>query len=475
MKTTISDVDQRERKARRAASLNRRRFLRGVGTSIALPTLLSLRSGVSPHAKAADKTTTLATATTPTGAPLRTAWVYVPNGAIPDAWQPDGEPGGEYVLNRTMEPLQELCDEFQILRGLACRSADPGRDGGGDHARAGGSFLTAARTRKSTTDIYTGVSIDQVIAEHVGHLTPLRSLELTCDAIRTTGSCDNGYSCAYLYNMSWRSPTTPVTPEAHPRLVFERMFGSAARGATGSTVQERLAQQKSILDFVLEDAKNVSRQINTADKAKLDEYLTSLRDIEQRIEKTASRPELRIDDDFAVPRGVPEDYAEHIRLMFEMLVLAFQSDQTRVATMLLAREGSNRPMPDLGIAEGHHMLSHHNNEEKKLEKVRQIDHWYVQQVARFLRRMKSVEDVDGRSLLDNSMILYGSGISDGNQHLHFDLPLILAGKGGGSLNPGRYTRREETPVANLYLSLADRMGCLGVNAHGDSTGHLEDL
>jgi hypothetical protein len=403
-------------------------------------------------------------------------YVYVPNGAIPANWWPSGGPGTDFTLNKTMEPLADLRDQFQILGGLECRAADPGPDGGGDHARAGGSFLTAARTKKSSTDIQTGVSIDQVVAAHVGHLTPLRSLELTCDSVHTTGSCDNGYSCAYSYNLSWRTATTPVSPETNPRLVFERMFGYSAAGDRQTTLPQRMAQQKSILDFVLDDARAVRRSLNSNDRAKLDEYLTGLRDIEQRIEKSEHRPEPDLaGGGIEVPAGIPDDYGAYIQLMFDMLVLAFQTDQTRVATFMLAHEGSNRPMPFLGIAEGHHNLSHHNDRAEMVEKVAAIDRWYVEQFARFLRKLKNVPDVDGRPLLHNAMVVYGSGISDGNKHWHTNLPILLAGAGGGSLEPGRYVRSDTTPIANLYLSLADRMGCTALPSHGDSTGRLTGI
>jgi hypothetical protein len=414
-------------------------------------------------------------ATTAGGAPLRTAFIYVPNGAIPETWWPAGEPGGAFALSSTLEPLAEMKDHVQVLGGLECRAADPGPDGGGDHARAGGSFLTGMRTRKSQSNLHTGVSIDQVIAGQVGHLTPLRSLELSCDAAHRTGSCDNGYACAYSYNLSWRTPETPVPAEVNPRLVFERMFGFGAAGGGNLTLQQRAAQQKSVLDFVLDDARAVDRSLAAADRAKLDGYLTNLREIERRIEKSESRPKPNLGPGAKVPAGMPDDYQEHVRLMFDMMVLAFQTDQTRVATLMLAYEGSNRPMPFLGIAEGHHELSHHNNKADKVDKVKKIDRWYVQQFAEFLRKLDAVRDVDGHSLLHNSMVLYGSGISDGNKHWHTNLPVLLAGSGGGSLTPGRHVRAKETPITNLYLSLADRMGCRNLKSHGDSTGRLDGI
>lgn len=458
------------------AGLDRRRFLRGLGASIALPALQSLFPAGSRTVAAAPAVERDGppAATTAAGAPLRVAYVYVPNGAIPESWWPDGEPGPTYTLSKTLEPLAGLKDHVQVLGGLECRAADPGPDGGGDHARAGGSFLTGMRTRKSQSNLQTGVSIDQVLASQVGHLTPLPSLELSCDAVHRTGGCDSGYACAYSYNLSWRTPQTPVAPEVHPRLVFERLFGPAADGGK-LTLEQRRAQQKSVLDFVLDDARSVDRLLAAEDRAKLDGYLTSLREVERRIEKAERRPRPKPGAEAAAPGGIPDDYREHVRLMFDMLVLAFQADQTRVATLMLAHEGSNRPMPFLGIAEGHHELSHHSNKADMVAKVQKIDRWYVEQFADFLRKLRAVRDADGRSLLHNSMVLYGSGISDGNKHWHTNLPLLLAGSGGGALTPGRYVRAPGTPVTNLYLGLADRMGCRNLPSHGDSTGRLSGI
>lgn len=455
---------------------SRRRFLRGLGVSIALPLIESLRPALSRKALAhAAESTVGALATTSGGSPLRVAHIYFPNGAIPENWWPAGLPGQDYQLSRTLEPLSELRKHFQILGGLECRAADPGPDGGGDHARAGGSFLTGVRTRKSQSNIQSGISIDQVIAKQVGHLTPLPSLELSCDAVHRTGSCDSGYACAYSYNLSWRSPTSPVAAEVNPRLAFERMFGVGAAGAGKQSLEQRRAQQKSVLDFVIDDARSLDRSLPQDDREKLEGYLNSLREIERRIQSVESRPQPEASANARLPRGIPSDYQEHVRLMFDMLVLAFQTDQTRVATLMLAHEGSNRPMPFLGIAEGHHELSHHNNKPEAIEKVKQIDRWYVEQFAAFLRKLSEVRDADGTSVLHNSMVLYGSGISDGNKHWHTNLPILLAGTGGGTLTPNRYQSFENRPVTNLYLSLADRMGCRDLVSHGDSTGKLSGL
>jgi hypothetical protein len=466
------------REVQRQTNVSRRRFLRGLGVAVAMPAFSSLDSETGRYAALGASPSGPVLAATATGAPLRTAFVYFPNGAIPGAWWPQGDSGSlnqDLTLNRTMEPLADLKDKFQIIGGLECRAADPGNDGGGSHARAGGSYLTGERARKTLTKIRAGVSIDQVIANHVGHLTPFRSIELTCDAVHTTGSCDSGYSCAYSYNLSWRSPHTPVAPESNPRLVFERMFGSGSNRDRKVSTQQRLAQQKSILDFVLEEARSVDRSLSSRDRLILDEYLTGVRDIEQRIEKAEQRPDPELGNRTPLPAGIPADYGAYIELMYDMIVLAFQTDQTRVSTFMLAHEGSNRSMPFLNIAEGHHTLSHHNNREEVIEKVKLIDRWYAQQFAGFLRKLGNVQDIDGNSLLHNSMICYGSGISDGNAHLHSNLPVLLAGAAGGTLRSGCYIRSDSTPIANLYLSMAKRMGCRTVTSHGDSTGQLSQI
>jgi hypothetical protein len=475
MRSSSTHRDPNRQAAQRWLSLSRRRFLRGLGATIALPAMNSLLPMGERSVLAAPNTSEDGSlAATAGGAPLRMATVYVPNGAIPENWWPIDEPSDAYTLNHTMQPLAELKDTFQILGGLECRAADPGADGGGDHARAGGSFLTGVRSKKSQSDVRAGVSIDQVIAEQVGHLTPFRSLELSCESAHLTGGCDSGYACAYSYNLSWKTPTSPITPEANPRHVFERMFGYGSDGNRDSTLDQRRAQQKSILDFVLDDAGKANRSLAREDRAKLEEYLTSLREVERRIAMTESRPAPNLGGGIDVPAGIPDDYSDHVPLMFDMLLLAFQTDQTRIATLMLAHEASNRPMPFLNIAEGHHQLSHHNNNPDAVNKVKTIDHWYVQQFARFLQRMNDVRDLDGQSLLHNSMILYGSGISDGNKHWHTNLPILLAGSGGGTLSPGRYVRSAQTPITNCYLSLADRMGC-SLEAHGDSTGRIAGI
>jgi hypothetical protein len=461
-----------ERAIQRKMNLSRRRFLKGVSACIALPAFESLLRGGS--ALAATQGAAEHLAVTSTGAPLRMGFVYFPNGAIQPNWWPTGE-DKSYELAKTMEPLVPLKDKFQILSGLDQRNATPGPDGAGDHARASGSFLTSVRVKKTAgADIHAGVSIDQVMANHVGHVTRYNSLELSCDAVRKSGNCDSGYSCAYQYNLSWQSPTTPVAPEPNPRLLFERLFGEGSHGQRQQNVKLRRQQQKSILDFVMEDAQGLDAEMGNRDRAKLDEYLTSIRDIEKRIEE-AERFSDTPDPEVDTPNGIPSSYQEYVQIMYDMLLLTFQTDTTRVATFLLANEGSNRPFPDIGIPEGHHDLTHHFNNPEKIEKVAKIDLFYAQQFARFLKKMDETKDVDGNSLLHNSMIVYGSGNADGNRHTHTNLPIILAGGGGGALNPGRFTQFKDVPLCNLYLSMMDRIGGKPLGRFGDSTGSLENI
>ncbi|HEU4593493.1 MAG TPA: DUF1552 domain-containing protein [Steroidobacteraceae bacterium] len=442
----------------RHQSLSRRQVLRGLGACITLPTLLSASPA---FAKAAGKG----------GAPARMAFVYVPNGAIPAAWWPAGDGGADFELSPTLAPLANVRRQIQVISGLTDVSAEPGPDGAGDHARAGGTFLTGVRIKKTAgSDIKAGVSIDQVVASQIGHRTRFASLELTCDVVRKSGECDSGYACAYEYNLAWQSPNQPLAPEHNPQFAFERLFGDGPREARVANLKRREYEQHSILDYVLEDARSLNTRLDGRDRQKLEQYLTSVREIEQRIAiaKTMRVPNPDID----APEGVPASYEEHVALMFDMLHLAFQTDSTRVATLLLAREGSNRPFNDIGISSGHHDLSHHKNTPEIMEKVKLIDRWYVQRLAKFLEKMDATPDVDGRSLLDHSMILYGSGNADGNRHTHVNLPVVLAGGGGGAFQPGRYVKAKEQPITNLFLSMSDAMGTERIESHGDSTGRF---
>jgi hypothetical protein len=458
----------------RAEALSRRRFLRNVGICMALPALESFLPRRAVAATAGERLAGM----TATGAPLRTAFVYFPNGAIPAAWWPTGS-DKNFELNRTLQPLAKVKDKIQVVGGLGDLSAVGGADGGGDHARANGTFLTSVRIAKSGgSNFRAGVSVDQLMAQQVGMLTPFRSLELSCDSIQNAGTCDTGYSCVYQHNLSWSSPTQPMTPEVDPRLLFERLFGAGAPSERQKNLLLRQQQQRSIMDFILDDSRKLQTKISGRDRNKLDEYFTSVRDIEVRIQQAeqsrANRPQPMVE----APGGIPAGTTEYVRLMFDMLHLAFQTDSTRVATFMVGSEGSDRTYPELNIADGHHFLTHHNNKPDFVEKVTQIDVWYATQLGYFLEKMEQTKDIDGKSLLDNSQIVYGSGNADGNRHSHDNLPVILAGGGGGTLNPGRYVQHSAAPISNLYLSMMDRIGgapALIPERFGDSTGRLVNI
>jgi hypothetical protein len=402
-------------------------------------------------------------------APVRMAFVYVPNGVNMADWTPQAD-GSDFELPYILEPLKPHQRDLQVLSGLAHRTADPNGDGAGDHARASASFLTGVQARKTAAvDIRAGVSVDQVAAAKIGKLTRFPSLELSCDKGQQAGACDSGYSCAYQFNIAWKSPTTPLPPEVDPRLVFERLFASADPNESRENRARRKQTQQSILDFVLEDARDLRNRLGTTDRRKLDEYMTSVREIEQRIENAerfaAEHPK------YPKPEGIPADYAQHVRLMLDIMALAFQTDSTRIATFIVAHDGSNRSYPAIGVADGHHDLSHHGGNKEKKEKIARINQFHMQQFAWFLERLKSVREGEG-TLLDNCMIVYGSGISDGDAHAHNDLPVIMAGRGAGTLNPGRHVRYpKDTPMTNLYLSMLERMD-VKEERFGDSTGKL---
>jgi hypothetical protein len=412
-------------------------------------------------------------ATTATGAPLRTAFLFFPNGAIPSAWWPASDKTG-FSLSRSLKPLEGHRDHVQILGGLGHQTAEPGPDGAGDHARGGGTFLTGVRLKKSATDIHAGISIDQALAREFGHLTRFSSLELTCDSSPGGGGCDSGYSCAYQFNLSWSSPTTPKAAEANPRRVFERLFGDGKPGERVKNLDRRLQEDKSVLDFVLEDARTMEKRLAGGDRQKLDQYLTGIREIESRIQKTERFGRVK-DPGVETPAGIPGDYGDHLQLMFDILVLAFQSDSTRLATFLLAHDGSNRSFDQIGITEGHHDLTHHMNRKDWIDKVADIDLWYVKQFARFLDKLEQVKDADGHTLLHNSMILYGSGNADANRHTHSNLPIVLAGNAGGAFKTGRFIKCADQPLTNAFLRMAHVLGTTHLERFGDSTGPLREI
>ncbi len=446
-------------------SLSRRTALKGLGISLGLPWLESLM-GKTAHAAAATGQVT--------APPTRMAFLFVPNGMHMQDWTPTTE-GFGFELPYIMEPLSEVRDDLTVLTGLTHDKGRANGDGPGDHARSASVFLTGAQPRKTDgSNIRSGVSVDQMAAQAVGKATRFASLELGCEQGRGAGNCDSGYSCAYSSNISWAGEASPMGKETNPRAAFERLFSSGNSSEASGSLAKRQAQRKSILDFVSEDAKKLQTKLGGNDNKKLDEYLTGVREIEQRLERTEVEVVLPDEIDYPIPQGIPREYAEHLKLMCDMIVLAFQTDSTRIASFMLANAGSNRSYKEINVPDGHHDLSHHGGDAQKHAKIRDINRFHVSQLAYLLRRLKSIPEGEG-TLLDHSMICYGSGLSDGNRHNHENLPLLLAGRGNGTIDPGRHIRYpEETPMCNLFLSLLDGMG---VNAPfiGDSTGKLSGL
>ena len=449
----------------RKTEISRRTVLRGLGTAIALPWL---------DAMTPSWTRSLARAASADAVshPLRMAFCFVPNGVHMQHWTPAVE-GTEFELPPTLAPLQSVQDDLCVLTGLTHDKARANGDGGGDHARSLSCFLTGCQPVKTDgANIRVGISVDQIAAQRHGHRTRLPSLEIGCDRGAQSGNCDSGYSCAYSSNISWRSATTPTGKEVDPRLVFERLFASDSAHESAEVRERRKKYRQSVLDFARDDAKRLESQLGANDRRKLDEYLTGVREIESRLaraEKTnaANLPAIE------KPDGIPDEYADHLRVMSDLLVLAFQGDVTRISTFMYANEGSNRSYPFIEVREGHHDLSHHGNDAEKQAKIAKINHFHMTQFAYLLERLKAIPEGEG-SLLDHSMIVYGSGISDGNRHNHNDLPILLAGRGCGTILPGRHVRYpDETPLANLYISMLERFDT-PVEKVGDSTGRCQD-
>ncbi|MCA9127839.1 MAG: DUF1552 domain-containing protein [Planctomycetales bacterium] len=441
--------------------LSRRTVLRGLGVSMALP-WLEATSAVAGSLPAAAVP------------PTRMAFIFVPNGVHLPAWTPQTE-GYGFELPRILKSLSPVKNNLTVLSGLTHDKGRANGDGPGDHARSASVFLTGAQPRKTEGEnIRSGISVDQVAAQAIGHYSRFSSLELGVDEGRNTGNCDSGYSCAYSHNISWSSETTPLGKEVNPRLVFERLFAGGAKSQVESGAKQRQALNKSILDFVSEDAKRLQPKLSRNDNLKLDEYLSGVREIERRVGLGVPSAKIDASVDYPVPAGIPKDYREHLRLMCDMMVLAFQTESTRIATMMFARAGDNKNYPSVGVREGHHELSHHRDDPDKLEKITRINEFHVQQLSYMLQKMASIEEGE-RSLLDNSMIVYGSGLSDGNRHNNENLPILLAGSGGGSIAAGRHVRYDtETPLCNLFMSMLQRMD-VHVPFVGDSTGCLPGL
>ena len=441
--------------------LPRRTVLRGLGASLALPLL----DGMVPAFAGIRNT-----AANPV---RRFGAIYVPNGVEMRAWTPTAE-GTALELTAVLAPLAPVGHQVNVLTGLADKVAIPRNgEGVGDHARAASTWLTGVHVKKTEgPDIHAGVSVDQIVAKALGKETQLASLELAIDSVEVLGACDQGYSCAYANTIAWRTPTTPLPMENSPRAVFERLFG-----ATDSTdVQARLArirQDRSILDFVTNEASGLNRALGAGDQLKLAQYLDAVRDVERRVQKA----EEQSDREMPVveqPVGIPGTFEAHCRLMFDLLALAYQTDLTRVSTFMFGREVSGRSFPEIGVPGGHHGYSHHQNDTENLAMLAKINTHHISQFAYFLEKLQAIQDGDG-SLLDHSLFLYGSGISDGNLHFHLDLPTLLAGGGGGHVKGGRHLRyASETPLSNLHMTVLDKLG-LPVEAFGDSTGTLGSL
>jgi Protein of unknown function (DUF1552) len=439
-------------------ALPRRTFLKGMGTAVALPFL----DAMLPAAATAQ---TLRK-------PVRMAFVYVPNGIDMRNWDPDYE-GVLSELPQTLAPLEPLKSEITLLGNLTHNTGRALLDGAGDHGRCCGSYLTGVQVRKTVVDIQASVSCDQLVANHVGRETRLPSLEVGLEDARQAGDCDSGYSCAYTNNLAWKNETQPLPPVLDPRALFVRLFGEDA-GLSPEARAERNRYRRSILDFIIEDTRALQNDLGPTDRRKLDEYLGSIRDIERQIEK-AEQDNAEIDPGMEKPWGVPQDFAEHFKLMTDMITVAFRADLTRVVTFLVTREGTSRAYKEIGISDGHHPLTHHRNQVELMDKVAEINLYHVQQFAKWMERLRSAPDPDGGSILDNSMIVYGAGLADGNAHTHDNLPTLIAGRGGDFIKPGRrIVYRRETPMCNLFLTMMDRMG-VHMEHFGDSTGRISGL
>jgi Protein of unknown function (DUF1552) len=437
--------------------LPRRTFLRGGAAALALPLLDAMSPAV-----------TLARAAV-APSPQRLAFLYVPNGIDMANWNVAQEGPLPAELPRVLRPLAAFRGELLQLGNLAHNSGRALLDGAGDHGRCSGSYLTGIQVRKSTVDIQASISCDQLIANHVGAQTRFASLELGMDDARQAGDCDSGYSCAYTNNLSWRSATQPLPPILNPRALFERLFGTGPARSPEDRAR-RAHQRRSILDFVINDTQRLQATLGPTDVRKLDEYLSSIREVERQLEK-AEAAQVQVDPGMARPYGVPPDFADHFKLMTDLITIAFQADLTRVVTFLITREGTNRAYREIGIPDGHHPLTHHKRNPELMEKVTRINEYHTQQLAGWLGRLRAIPEGDG-TLLDHSLLVYGSGISDGNRHLHEDLPTLLIGRGAGVPTGRRLTFRKETPMCNLHLTLMERMG-VHMDHFGDASGRLE--
>jgi len=440
-------------------ALDRRTFLRGAGIAMSLPLLDSMI----PAMRAARDT-----AANPA---IRLGFVYVPNGIIQKDWVPAAL-GANFEMSPTLKPLEPFRDKIVVLRNLAQRNGQALGDGGGDHARAGATWLTGVHPKKTEgADIHAGISADQIAAKQLAEKTQFGSLEVGIEENTLAGGCDSGYSCAYTNTISWRGPTSPNPMELSPRALFERLFGDGE--STDPAVRlKRMSQDRTILDFVSGDLTRLENTLGAGDKRKLEEYVEGIRDIERRISKAEEQSATMKMPVMERPTGIPDTFEEHTKLMSDLIVIAFQTDMTRVVTYMMAREGSNRSYREIGVPDGHHSLSHHMLDPDKMAKVQKIDQLHVKAFSYLVSRMQATPDGDG-TLLDHSMLLYGSSIRDGNIHDHLDLPLVLAGGKSANIVGGRHIQyKPETPMTNFLLTMLDKVG-VPAETLGDSTGKVE--
>jgi hypothetical protein len=442
-------------------SVSRRAMLQGLGASLALPLLDAMIPAMAATRLTAGKPA------------VRLGFVYVPNGIIQKAWLPE-KAGKDYEFLSTMKPLEPYRDQMLVLSNLMQRGGRALGDGAGDHARAGASWLTGIHPKKTEgSDIIAGISTDQIAAKELGKVTQLGSLEIGLEEPNLAGGCDSGYSCAYTNTVSWRTPTTPNPMEINPRAVFERMFGDGDSTDAASRIK-RMQEDRSILDFVREDVSRLQSGLGARDKSKLNEYLDAIRDIERRIQKAEEQSASVKLPVMERPSSIPDEFEDHAKLMSDLMVIAYQTDMTRVVTFMMAREGSNRSYRSIGVADGHHSVTHHQNDPDKIAKTMKIDQLHTKTFAYLVERLKATPDGDG-TLLDHSMILYGSSISDGNAHTHHDLPLVLVGGAAGQIKGGRHIRyAPETPMNNLLLTMLDKAG-VPAEKFGDATGEINQL
>lgn len=436
--------------------LSRRTFLHGVGATIALPYL----DAMTPAFASAEKPVT------------RAAFVYTANGIIMKDWTP-AETGNSFSLSKTLSPLKRFHDQTVVVSGLNHKNGEALGDGPGDHARAGASWLTGAHPKKTRgADIRNGQSIDQAIAQKIGQTTPLPSLEIGLQDVRMVGGCDSGYSCAYSNTISWSSPTTPLPYETNPRRIFERLFGDGETTDPEARAMQ-LKQNRSLLDFVLQDTQRLSPKLGASDRSKLSDYLDSVREVERRIQNVEQREAAELPT-LDRPEGIPPSFEDHLKIMSDLIAIAFQADLTRVVTFMFSREGGNRAYPSIGVPDAHHGLSHHQNDPVRMARLQNIDQYHVEMFSYLLGKLRDSTDEAG-SILDNSLVLYGSSLSDSNAHLHDNLPTVLVGGGSGKLKGGRHLRvSDETPMANMLLSIADGLD-VPIKSFGDSSGKLPDI